>query len=161
MKGMGIRVQMLRNAQNWSQKTLGKRAGGINVETVNRIEHDHNTGIDKLHRIAKALGVPFAELLPDEERVSATHAPPDDAFICSHEHRTLHQLLENILVSEPDAAEWIRGNLVMFNRGLQNPPSGGGIPERKHDRFGPPGIGRDVSDDASSDQKIEKRRRKK
>ena len=60
---MGARIRKVREGRAMSQATLAKRAK-ITREYVNKLEagrYDPTVGV--LQRIAKALGVPMAELL--------------------------------------------------------------------------------------------------
>lgn len=107
MQGIGKRVKALREAAKWSQGFLGKRAGRINTETINRIEHGQNTTLKKLYGIANALGVKFGALVPEDEREAAS---PEDlrAYVCAdHEHRRLHRMLERILHSNATVGQHI------------------------------------------------------
>lgn len=69
----------------------------------------------------------FRDLFPDYSREADLAAKKGKGkFTCSHaEHRDEHEMLEKILIADSKAAEWIHGNLIMFNRGLGNSPSGG------------------------------------
>ena len=75
MQRFGENIKKLRKNRRWNQATLGKKAGGIKVETINRIEHGQNTTTEKLYRIAAALEVPIGELLPDDERAIVNNNP--------------------------------------------------------------------------------------
>jgi len=90
---LGKNIRERREALRWSQKRLGEEAGGINVETVNRIEHDQNTTIEKLYAIAKALGISLGELLPEDQ---CKPAPAASCELCSN-HRDLHQAVEDAI----------------------------------------------------------------
>ena len=107
MQRFGENIKKLRKARGWNQATLSEKAGGINVETVNRIEHGQNTTTDKLYRIAAALEVPIGELLPEDERAIAENYhsvcpdnDPDHIYYHETAERVLHsgnQALINIM----------------------------------------------------------------
>ena len=52
---VGAAIRTFREAKNWSQDELGKRAGGLNKETIVRVESGGNTTVDTLLKIARAL----------------------------------------------------------------------------------------------------------
>ena len=98
MQRFGENIKKLRRDRGWSQATLAKKAGNLNVETINRIEYGLNTTTKNLYKIAAALKVPIGELLPEEERSIGKHnnsvCPDNDP-----EHISYHELAERILHS--------------------------------------------------------------
>lgn len=105
MQRFGENIKKLRKGRGWNQTTLGEKAGGINVETINRIEHGQNTTTDKLYRIAAAFEVPIGELLPEDERAIVENGHP----ICPDndpDHIYYHEAAELVLHS---------GNEVLIN----------------------------------------------
>jgi transcriptional regulator with XRE-family HTH domain len=59
---VGKAVRKLRNVRGWSQEELGRHAGGLNKETVNRLELGANTGFETVVRIVDALSVKLLDL---------------------------------------------------------------------------------------------------
>jgi transcriptional regulator with XRE-family HTH domain len=124
MNCIGECIQSLRKAKGWSQKTLGEKAGGRNVETINRIEHNHDTGIDTLKDIANALGVRMSELMPDDERIPAsTQAEIGYCKDNIPEHNECHVILESALHGDKLIAEWFCDMLLMYKDTHKSPPS--------------------------------------
>jgi transcriptional regulator with XRE-family HTH domain len=132
MKGIGERVKTLRlqHPSKLSQQDLADLSD-VNIETINRIEHDHNTQIDSLLKIANALKVKVGDLLPEDQRAaSQTHA---QIGIC-REHLPVFQLLDVVLHAEDQRlADWICGNIDTFHKQAlvrRNPPEGNNLPRR-------------------------------
>jgi transcriptional regulator with XRE-family HTH domain len=98
VKGIGAVIQVLRNARGWSQSKLAK-CSKINIETVNRIEHDQNTTIKKLEKIAGALGVKFGELLPEDQLPNGKSIAIAAFRPFARENEHYHQTLEELLAS--------------------------------------------------------------
>lgn len=64
---VGTRVRKLREARDWSQIELGRRAG-LSNQIISRIEGDRvEPKLSSLDRIAAAFGVTTAELLSEPE----------------------------------------------------------------------------------------------
>lgn len=62
-KRFGSRVRALRQAKGWTQEELAAHAG-MHPTYVGGIERgERNVGLDNIHRLAKALGVPANKLL--------------------------------------------------------------------------------------------------
>ncbi len=63
-KGLGPMLKKLREQKGWTQAELATRAG-VTPEYVTMLERGARTNptIETLKRLAKALGVPVAELL--------------------------------------------------------------------------------------------------
>lgn len=105
MQRFGENIKRLRKHRGWSQSTLAKKAGDINVETINRIEYGQNTTTRNLYKIAAALEVPIGELLPDDERAllkqTNSVCPENDP-----DHIAYHKMAERILHS---------GNKMLIN----------------------------------------------
>lgn len=59
LKTLGAHVRALREERGWSQEELGERSGGMNKETVNRVENGRNTTISTILRLGLALNVPL------------------------------------------------------------------------------------------------------
>jgi len=97
MKGIGECVKSRRLERKLSQQALADLAG-MNIETVNRIEHDQNCGIDSLYDIANALGLVLGDLLPGDQR---TAAPPQPQIGICEAHRDLLQQLDVLLDNNP------------------------------------------------------------
>lgn len=75
MEGLGTRLQALRQQRNLTVRALAERAG-VSVSYVYAIEagsRGHN--LDKLQRIAGALGVPLSQLWGEPEQDSARGEP--------------------------------------------------------------------------------------
>lgn len=105
MQRFGENIKKLRRKRGWSQAILAQKAGGINVETINRIESGHNTTTRNLYKIASALNVVIGELLPEDERAIIGH----DHSVCpenNSDHIAYHRIAEQILHS---------GNEVLIN----------------------------------------------
>ena len=65
LSAVGTRIRLLRSAQGYSQEAFA-RACGLDRTYIGGIERgERNLGLINLVRIAKALGVPPAELLAD------------------------------------------------------------------------------------------------
>ena len=98
MQRFGENIKKLRKERGWSQATLAKNAGDINVETINRIEYGQNTTTLNLYKIAAALKVPIGELLPEDEQVLVKR----NHSVCPEnnpEHIAYHKIAERILHS--------------------------------------------------------------
>lgn len=88
-KRIGERVRQRREAMGLSQEALGTRAGGVNKETVNRIEQGENTTLDTMGKIAHAVGLSLVELFGEADPVPLRHGStglptdviPDDTDI--------------------------------------------------------------------------------
>lgn len=109
MKGIGERVKSLRLKflRPSSQAALAKLAG-VNVETVNRIEHDQNAEIDSLLKIANGLAVTLGDLLPEDHWPKIESAKGALSPCCDNpEHLRLIKLLDDGLHSgiSPRACE--------------------------------------------------------
>lgn len=66
---LAIRVRTLRNARRWSQADLAD-ASGLHRTYISLIEREEcGVGLDKLERLAKALGVPASDLLSSPPEV--------------------------------------------------------------------------------------------
>lgn len=137
MQRFGKKIKKLRKERGWNQAALGDKAGGINVETINRIEHGQNTTTDKLYKIAAALEVPIGELLPEDERAIAANChsvcPDNDPdHISYHEtaERVLHSGNEMLIKVMAIGLEAIASQLDGFSP--DGPPT-----KRKHGPFLP------------------------
>jgi len=98
MQKFGENIRKLRKEHGWSQATLAKKAGELNVETINRIECGRNTTTRNLYKIAVALKVPIGELLPEDERAILKHYHS----VCPEnnpDHIAYHKMAERILHS--------------------------------------------------------------
>lgn len=98
MQRFGENIKKLRKNHGWSQTTLAKKAGNLNVETINRIEYGQNTTTKNLYKIAAALKVPIGKLLPEEERGTGKNnnsACPEN----NPDHISYHEIAERILHS--------------------------------------------------------------
>lgn len=98
MQRFGKNIKKLRKKRGWNQATLGEKAGGINVETIKRIEHGQNTTTEKFYKIAAALEVPLGALLPEDERPienNYTSVCPDN----NPDHIAYHKAAERVLHS--------------------------------------------------------------
>jgi transcriptional regulator with XRE-family HTH domain len=100
MKGIGERVKALRLSMPKpnSQGVLAELAG-VNTETVNRIEHDHNCEIESLKRIADVFKVTIGDLLPEDQWPSAQPASLQPEIGICNNHRELLKQLDIILDS--------------------------------------------------------------
>ena len=101
MQRFGENIKKLRKNRGWSQATLAKKAGNLNVETINRIEYGLNTTTKNLYKIAAALKVSLGELLPEEERGIGKH----NNSVCPEnnpDHIFYHEMAEQILHSGND-----------------------------------------------------------
>nr|WP_202482073.1 helix-turn-helix transcriptional regulator [Streptomyces sp. SID5594] len=80
-RALGDRIRAARKALMMSQERLGELSGA-DRQTINRIEQGHYaTRIDTLFRIARALGVPLADLVREEQRPPLRReeqGPPSD-----------------------------------------------------------------------------------
>lgn len=56
---LGQHIRELREERGWSQEQLGKRAGGLNKETVNRVELGRDTRVSTLTKLGLALNTPL------------------------------------------------------------------------------------------------------
>jgi transcriptional regulator with XRE-family HTH domain len=66
LRDVGMRVRLARVARRLSQAQLGERSGFTRV-TVGSLERgDHPASVLAYVKVARALGVPLAELLADE-----------------------------------------------------------------------------------------------
>lgn len=72
-KRAGDRLRTLRERLGLSQEALGKAAGGVDKETVNRIELGRNTTIDSIGKLANHFGVTLADLFDEEESDRLRH----------------------------------------------------------------------------------------
>jgi transcriptional regulator with XRE-family HTH domain len=61
---VGDVVRRLRKDRGWTQDELAKRAGGINKETINRIEGGSDVRLNTLLKVAEALQVVPERLFP-------------------------------------------------------------------------------------------------
>lgn len=62
-KRRGMRIKALREARDWTQETLAKKAGVARV-TIGRIEIGHSRpSLELLERLAKIFKVKLSELL--------------------------------------------------------------------------------------------------
>ena len=62
-KRFGRRVRALRQARKWTQEELANRAN-LHPTYIGGIERgERNVGLDNIHKLARALGVPPASLL--------------------------------------------------------------------------------------------------
>lgn len=61
---LGDVVRKLRDAKGWSQTQLGKKAGGMNKNTIVRLENDGPLAVDTktIDRVARALGLSISDL---------------------------------------------------------------------------------------------------
>lgn len=103
VKELGERAKKRREELGLIQEQVAD-AAGVNIETVNRIEHGHNTTIKKLRAIAKGLRTTVGNLLPEDQWPDAMKPAPDAAC---EEHAYLHVMLEEIL--HQANREWIYG----------------------------------------------------
>ena len=62
LKALGERVRELRKLRKWSQAQLGAEAGGLNKETINRLELGGSSTTGTLVAVATALEVEPAQL---------------------------------------------------------------------------------------------------
>lgn len=127
MRGIGENVIRLRNARGWSQKELAKKAK-VNVETVVRAEHDVNTSIDKLARMATALDSRLGELLPEDQKPKPAITPFGPI---RREHELHHRMLEEILNGPEKWATAIMGNIESLWSTSTGKPLPSDEPERK------------------------------
>ena len=75
----GAAVRRLRLLRGLSLRDLAARIG-VSAGTLSAVENDRTgLSVERLHRIAAALGVPAADLLPDAEPVLAHPAPATPA----------------------------------------------------------------------------------
>ena len=75
----GAAVRRLRLLRGLSLRDLAARVG-VSAGTLSAVENDRTgLSVERLHRIAAALGVPAADLLPDAEPVLAHPAPATPA----------------------------------------------------------------------------------
>lgn len=98
VKGIGEVIQVLRNAKGWSQSKLAE-CSKINIETISRIEHNQNTTIKKLEKIADALGVKFGELLPEDQLPYGKSIAIAAWRPFARENDRYHKILEELLSS--------------------------------------------------------------
>ena len=61
---VGDVVRRLRKDRGWTQDELAQKAGGINKETINRIEAGSDVRLNTLLKVAEALGVVPERLFP-------------------------------------------------------------------------------------------------
>src|SRR5579863_93503 len=73
---VGQRIRAARERLSLSQEELGVRAGGLNKETINRIELGSNTTIETLQKVAEQIGMTIAERFSEDERDLARHTGP-------------------------------------------------------------------------------------
>ena len=67
----GERVKELRLKKGLSQRELGERMGGITQQTIAQYEKSENyPKLETIRRIAKALDVPFDNLVPFDDGLS-------------------------------------------------------------------------------------------
>lgn len=138
------RVRQLRNRRNWSQRTLGERAG-VSHSTVSRLERGitHQSDLETLAKLYRALGetlelgdiVPstpppphifgaVAELIVQEQTVSAGFGIWSDTqeryFVAAEDARGRRLVAARVTgdCMEPDLAP---GDLVIFDMGRLEP----------------------------------------
>lgn len=82
---IGRKIRLARESVGISQEGLGEKAGGLNKNTINRIELGENFQFETIQRIAAALEIPVLwfidEAQSDLPRHSAPVVPTDDVVI--------------------------------------------------------------------------------
>lgn len=110
----GDRIRRVRELLDLSQEALGQKAGGVNKETVNRIEQGENTTLEKLGRVATALDLTLIDLFSEEEpdlsRHTGTGSTSDDAVPDPTDIRTGYEPDAIPVIAEgeatPDGLVW-------------------------------------------------------
>lgn len=117
---VGDVVRKMRKAKGWSQEELGQRAGGINKETIYRIELGGNPRLDTLFKIAEALGVSPERLFPQlaQFETGGDIAPQEEAELTDDDVSEGYKRNDIPVIAEGDASP--EPNLFWDGEGLRS-----------------------------------------